>query len=254
MIHLFLGYDPREDMAYQVAAHSAKRRCSLPMEITPLKLNTLRSVRKYWREVRRSGPQMIDAVDGLPFSTEFSFSRFLTPLIARNNGIEDPVIFADCDFLFLGDLARLLDHVDPTRAVSVVQHEYSPSTLLKMDGQAQTQYSRKLWSSLMVFNPYHADCQKLDLETVNTKPGSYLHSFEWTEDIGELPESWNWIPGHSPTTRRYTVEPPQAIHFTEGGPWFPAYKDVPYAPEWEAERRLVEREYFTWKHAVDLYR
>jgi len=254
MIHLFLGYDSREDIAYQVAAHSAKRRCSIPLTITPLKLESLRGVKKYWREIRRSGAQMIDAVDGLPFSTEFAFTRFLVPLIARNNQIEDPVIFADCDFLFFGDLARLLDTIDPTKAVSVVKHDYRPTTLLKMDGQTQTPYSRKLWSSLMVFNQFHEDCLKLDLETVNTKPGSYLHSFAWTDDIGEIGESWNWIPGCSPTTRKYTIEPPQAVHFTEGGPWFPAYKDVPYAPEWQAERRLVEREHFNWKHVVDLYR
>lgn len=254
MIHLFLGYDSREDIAYQVAAHSAKRRCSIPLTITPLKLESLRGVKKYWREIRRNGAQMIDAVDGLPFSTEFAFTRFLVPLIARNNQIEDPVIFADCDFLFFGDLARLLDTIDPTKAVSVVKHDYKPTTLLKMDGQTQTPYSRKLWSSLMVFNQFHEDCLKLDLETVNTKPGSYLHSFAWTDDIGEIGESWNWIPGCSPTTRKYTIEPPQAVHFTEGGPWFPAYKDVPYAPEWQAERRLVEREHFNWKHVVDLYR
>lgn len=254
MINLFIGYDSREDAAYQVAAHSAKRHCSVPLTITPLKIETLRGVKKYWREVRRRGNQMIDAIDGLPFSTEFSFSRFLVPLIARNNGLEDPVIFVDCDFLFLGDLSRLLTQVDPAKAVSVVQHNFVPATATKMDDQTQSAYSRKLWSSLMIFNPFHEDCLKLDLETVNTKPGSYLHSFQWTDDIGEISEAWNWLPNYSPTTRRYTVEPPQAIHFTEGGPWFPAYKDIPYAQLWEAEKKLVEHERLNWKHVVDLYR
>jgi len=40
-----------------------------------------------------------------------------------------------------------------------------------MDGVAQTQYQRKLWSSLMVLNPLHPDCRKLDLEAVNTQKG-----------------------------------------------------------------------------------
>lgn len=254
MLHLFIGYDSREDMAYKVAANSAKRHCSVPLTITALKLDSLRGVRKYWREHLKNGGQMVDAIDGLPFSTEFSFSRFLTPLIARNNGIEDPVIFVDCDFLFLGDLATLLPHINPDVAVSVVKHSFIPKTLIKMDAQAQTSYPKKLWSSFMVFNPHHAECINLDLEAVNTKKGSWLHSFEWASEVGEIPEEWNWIPGYSPTTRTHTPEPPKAIHFTEGGPWFPEYKGVAYGDLWERERKLVEHGHFNWKNVVDLYR
>lgn len=253
MLHIFIGYDPREDIAYKVAAHSIKRHCSVPCVITPLKLESLKAAGKYWRTLYREGNQMIDMGDGKPFSTEFSFSRFLVPHLALRNGIEDLVVFVDCDFLFFDDIAKMLQFCDPERAVSVVQHKFRPKEAVKMDGVAQQQYHRKLWSSLMVLNPLHPHCRKLDLEAVNTQKGSWLHGFEWTDSIGEIDETWNWLPYHSPTTR-YGYESPKAIHFTDGGPWFPNYKDVPYAAAWNAEKALVEHEFFNWNHKVDLFK
>lgn len=253
MLHIFIGYDSREDIAYKVAAHSAKRHCSVPCVITPLKLDSLKRAGKYWRTFHTEGNQRIDTIDGKPFSTDFSFTRFLVPHIADKNGIRDKIIFVDCDFLFLHDLQKLVEGVDPEMAVSVVKHQFSPSETIKMDGQIQQQYKCKLWSSLMVFNPLHPDCGKLDLETVNTAKGSWLHGFEWTTSIGEIDETWNWLPKHSPTTT-YSYEAPKAIHYTDGGPWFPSYKDVPYAAQWEAERALADHNAIDWKHLVDLYR
>lgn len=253
MLHIFIGYDSREDIAYKVAAHSVKRHCSVPCVVTPLKLGTLKAAGKYWRPFYTKGNQMIDMGDGKPFSTEFSFSRFLVPHIAHRHNIEDPVVFVDCDFLFLDDISKMVEQADPKVAVSVVKHRFAPKETLKMDGVAQTQYHRKLWSSLMVFNPAHPDCLKLCPESVNQNDGSWLHGFQWTDSIGEIDETWNWLPSHSPTTR-YSYERPKAIHFTDGGPWFPNYGDVPYAQAWNAEKLLVEHEYFNWKHEVDFYR
>lgn len=251
--HIFIGYDAREDIAYQVAAHSIKRHCSVPCVITPLKLRSLRAAGLYWRNFTAKGNQMIDNIDGKPFSTEFSFSRFLVPHIARRLNLKGPTVFVDCDFLFYDDIHKMLQLVDPTKAVSVVKHNFTPTYTVKMDGIAQTQYNRKLWSSLMVFNPQHPDCGKLDLETVNTKDGSYLHGFGWTDSIGEIDEVWNWLPYHSPTTR-FAHDIPKAVHFTDGGPWFPSYKEVPYGNSWEAERLLVMHDANHWNNVVDLFK
>lgn len=253
MLHIFIGYDAREDIAYKVAAHSAKRHCSVPCVITPLKLDSLRAAGMYWRKHRIENNQMVDEVDERPFSTDFSFSRFLVPHIASRNGITDPVVFADCDFLFLDDIQKMIDFVDPECAVSVVKHKFKPVEAIKMDGMQQSQYHRKLWSSLMVFNPSHPDLRNLDPEAVNTQKGSWLHGFDWTDSIGEIDETWNWLPHHSPTTR-YSYEDVKAVHFTEGGPWFPNYKTIPYAPLWEREKLLVQHEFFNWNHTVDLFK
>ena len=50
-----------------------------------------------------------------------------------------------------------------------VQHDYSPSATIKMDGQAQTIYPRKNWSSVMLFNCGHKSNAKLTQNLVNEK-------------------------------------------------------------------------------------
>ena len=40
----------------------------------------------------------------------------------------------------------------------------------------------------MIFNNAHEDCKKLTPEIVNTESGKYLHQFEWTDKISEIPD------------------------------------------------------------------
>jgi hypothetical protein len=47
----------------------------------PITLDILRLMNMYWREHKEDGNQKIDLLDGRPFSTEFSFSRFLVPAL-----------------------------------------------------------------------------------------------------------------------------------------------------------------------------
>ena len=46
------------------------------------------------------------------------------------------------------DIAELIADVDPKKAVSCVQHDYTPPEGVKMDGQQQLAYPRKNWSSV----------------------------------------------------------------------------------------------------------
>ena len=105
-----------------------------------------------------------------------------------------------------------------------------------LDGQAQTQYERKNWSSVMVFNVDHPANAQLTPAMVNALPGRDLHRFCWLEDdqIGELAPEWNFLVGHTDPS----VEP-KIVHFTEGGPWMSGYENVAYADEW---RRQLWRE------------
>jgi hypothetical protein len=98
-----------------------------------------------------------------------------------------------------------------------------------MDAQAQVRYARKNWSSVMLFNLDHPANWTLTVELINKVPGRDLHRFCWLDDkyIGELDVKWNWLVGHSDPTIN-----PSIVHFTEGGPWFADYCDVPYAEEW----------------------
>lgn len=213
-LKVFIGYDSREDIAYEVARRSILDH--MDAEVVALRLDDLREMGLYWRPV--------DPMS----STEFSFSRFLVPHLCNYRG---RALFLDCDFLVRHSLAGLFDYADRDKAVWVVKHEYEPTALTKMDGQAQRRYPRKNWSSFMWFNCEHYACHNLSPQMVNEETGMYLHRFMWCNDdaIGELPPTYNYLEGWH--TRAQVVDP-IAVHFTEGGPWFDGYQNVEYAYEW----------------------
>lgn len=223
---VFIGYDSRENIAYQVAKASLLKHTSIPLDITPIVQNDLRYRGIYQREP--------DALS----STEFSFTRFLTPYLA---GYKGWALFCDCDFLFRGDIAAITDYMDGAKAVMCVPHEYTPSETVKMDGKAQHQYPRKNWSSFVLFNCEHPQVKMLTPEVVNTQTGMYLHRFQWLTDdlIGELPIAFNYLEGwHT----KDDCPNPIAVHFTRGGPWFNEWKNVEYAAEWNTVANSLVRE------------
>ena len=144
-------------------------------------------------------------------------------------------VFCDCDFIFLDDVAELFKGLDEKKAVYCVQHDYTPKEKHKMDGQKQTIYPRKNWSSFIVFNCSHPSTKKLTVDRVNEESGAYLHQFKWCKDeeIGSLDERWNWLEGW---TSNHNSNKPFAVHFTRGGPWFTEWQDVEYANDWIMER------------------
>lgn len=215
MIRIFIGYDPRETVAWHVLTHSILARASQPVSFVPLALNNLQGL--MWRE--RNPLQ----------STEFSFSRFLTPHLS---GYEGWSLFMDCDMLVLDDIAKLWALRDERYAVMCVQHDHQPNETVKFLNQPQTAYGKKNWSSVMLFN--NARCKALTPEYVNTASGLELHQFKWLGDdslIGALPKTWNHLVGYEPH-----AEGMSNVHFTLGGPYFNEFADCAYAAEWNAER------------------
>jgi hypothetical protein len=235
MRHIFIGYDPREDIAYKVAERSIHKNARGDVAIHPLRDWELRKQGIYWRGYRVDGSgQMYDERDGKPFSTQFTFTRFCVPTIAKSMGITEPVLFIDIDVMFRADPEELFELWDDTKAVMCVQHNHVPEEILKMDGVAQTRYHRKNWSSVMLIHP-----EKVPLLTpgyVNSKSGAYLHGLLWTEDhlIGALPEEWNYLVRWSDND---TVPNPKLVHFTEGIPSMPGYEEDEHAEEWRAYAR-----------------
>ena len=61
-------------------------------------------------------------------------------------------LFIDCDIVFLEDVNNLFSLADDRYAVMCVKHEFKPKPGLKMDGQVQTVYPRKNWSSVVLWN------------------------------------------------------------------------------------------------------
>jgi hypothetical protein len=220
---VFIGWDRTEPEAYDVARFSLSRRASIPLEIVPIKVEEMRARGLYWRN------------DDPLAATEFTYTRFLTPLLAEYSG---HALFCDCDFLWLADIAELLAQVDESKAVSCVKHDYRPPETHKMVGAVQTLYPRKNWSSLMLFNCGHPSVRKLSVSTVSTEKPAWLHRMLWAADdeIGDLPPEWNWLEGWNPRPASGT---PKAVHFTRGGPWFDNWQHTQYAELWLAERDLM---------------
>src|SRR6185295_5915521 len=137
------------------------------------------------------------------------------------------------DVLFREDVARLFALADDRMAVQVVQHDHYPMDRIKMDGQVQTRYYRKNWSSVLLFNCGHPANQALTVELVNTVPGRDLHRFCWLSDdlIGALPATWNVLIGEQAPGAAAIA------HFTLGVPDLPGYETQPYADEWYAAAR-----------------
>lgn len=206
---VYIGFDSREEICYDVLKYSLEKNASRPIDIFPLKLGELGQTIGFKR-----------AHDPLQ-STEFTYTRFLVPSLCDFKG---EAIFMDCDMLCLGDICEIFDLDMERYWLRVVKHDHRPTNTIKMDGKVQTSYPRKNWSSFMLLN-----CEKLTAWTkdaVETQSGKWLHRFEPVPDecIGDIPRTWNVLDRYDADTN--------LIHYTEGGPWFENYKDHPYGDLW----------------------
>lgn len=212
---VFIGFDPRETVAFSVLAHSIHRRATMPVSVAPLMLSQLQGVFRRERHPLQS--------------TDFAFSRFLTPLLSGYTGWS---LFMDCDMLMLEDIATLWALRDDRYAVQVVKHEHRPVEATKFLGQPQTSYAKKNWSSVMLFN--NARCASLTESYVHSASGLELHQFHWLADeslIGALPCRWNHLVGYDPDDSNAAL-----LHYTHGGPWFTQHRHCARAADWRAER------------------
>lgn len=220
LIRIFIGYDSNEVAAWHTLCHSILRHTSQPVSFVPLARHQLNGI--YNR--LKTGKE----------STEFSLTRFLVPYLSNYQGWS---IFMDCDMLVTRDFSQLWNLQDDQYAVQCVKHNYSPKTTHKFLNQEQSLYSKKNWSSVMLFN--NAKCKVLTPDYVNTATGLELHQFKWLESedlIGEIPAEWNFLVGEKHV---FENRVPGNIHYTLGGPYFADYKDVDYANLWFEENKKM---------------
>lgn len=201
-------------MAYHILCHSILSRASGPVEFIPIRKQLLPE----WTRIFNDG------------STEFSFSRFMTPYLCGYSGQS---VFMDCDMLVRCDIYELLDYIG-SADVAVVKHDYTPIEGVKFLGNEQTNYPKKNWSSLMVFNNWKTGPRRLTPEVASHSSGKYLHRFEWADSINSLPVEYNHLVGE------YEPNPSAKIaHFTLGTPCFKGYEDQEWAKEWFEERERM---------------
>ena len=215
---IFVGYDTREDIAYQVCKHSILSK-QPAADIRPLKQQELRDSGWYKRKADKLA------------STEFTFTRFLIPELTDFKGW---ALFMDCDMILTTDIKELFDQADDKYAVMCVKHDYTPKEGTKMDGQKQTIYPRKNWSSVVLWNCGHPSNKRVTQDFVNDPEinGAYLHRFSWLKDeeVGKLDHTWNYLVGVY-----NDIKTPKLIHYTEGGPWFENYRNCEFSSLWKQE-------------------
>lgn len=227
---IYIGFDSRERLAYDVARHSiVKRTNPKEVEIMPIKLASLSKRQILSRPIEQRDGKMWCPISQAPMATEFAISRFAVPLLEHKGW----VLFVDCDIVCRRDIKELFALVNPKFAVMVVKHGYTPTETTKMVDQPQTTYPRKNWSSVVLWNCDHPSNAKLTKEMLNSVPGRDLHAFSWLsdEEIGELPKQWNWlvgVDGDAPADVGI-------LHYTLGGPWLPGWKEAPGDGLWKAE-------------------
>lgn len=210
MINLFVGFDPREAVAYHVFCNSIIQNTSVPVQITPLVLSQLQEFNEMHDDR----------------SNDFVYSRFLTPYLTDFKGW---AIFADGDMICQGDLKELIDMADPLKAVMVVKHDYQTKATQKYLGNINENYPRKNWSSVILWNCDNPKHKVLTPDFVSKQTGKFLHRFSWLDDqdIGELPLEWNWLASEYKVNREAKL-----IHYTLGTPCFKDYKNSDMADIW----------------------
>lgn len=157
MLRVFIGYDKRQPVAYNVLQQSIITRCSEPVSITPLVIEQL----------------PIDREGGL---TPFTFTRFLVPWLCDYKGW---ALFLDIDMLVQGDIAELFNFADEKYAVMVSKNNI-----------------RFEWASAMLFNCDQCTTLSPAFIEDKNNQGLHTLSWVAPEKIGDLPGEWNHLVGY----------------------------------------------------------
>lgn len=210
-IRIFIGFDPREAVAYHVCCQSIIEHATRPVEIRPLALHMFD---KEYQERHTDG------------TNAFIYSRFLIPWLCEWSGY---AIFLDGDMLLRSDIAELWELRRPDLGVQCVQHDYRTRYTTKYLGNANRDYPRKNWSSVMLFNCGYFPNRVLTPEFVAGKDGAYLHRMGWLTDeqIGALPPEWNHL-----TMEFDRNDMARLLHYTIGIPAFAEYESQEGGREW----------------------
>ena len=217
-IPIFIGYDPREAVAYHTCANSIIRQASQSVAIIPLALNLFSD----YQETHTDG------------SNQFIYSRFLVPHLMGYTG---HAIFIDGDMIVRGDIVELWEQRNSYFDVQVVKHDYQTKMTEKYLGAKNENYPRKNWSSVILWNCGSYPNRRLTPEFIQKSTGAQLHRFTWIDDerIGELPPEWNWLPDeYGPNLNA------KLLHYTLGTPCFHEFATTPQGDEWHREHMLAD--------------
>lgn len=196
ILDVYIGYDPRQPVAYQVLSHSIISRSSRPVAIHPIRLSQLPITRR-----------------GL---TEFTYSRFMVPWMSQYQGYS---LFLDSDILCRTDISDL-------HAEALLENIFNSDGVPAEVWVAKNPI-RLEWASVMLFD--NEKCKVLTPELVQD-PANALLDFKWAKRVGTLQPGWNHLVNYDKPNKEARL-----VHFTQGIPvWSETCKDE-YAEEWIKE-------------------
>ncbi len=156
MLRVFIGYDPRQPISYNVLQQSIFTRASKPVSITPLVIEQL--------PIERMG------------LTPFTYTRFLVPYLCKYAGW---ALFLDIDILLQDDIAKLFALADDKYAVMVSKNNI-----------------RFEWASVMLFNCEKCHILTPEFIDNPSNDGLHGIQWANQEEIGDLPREWNHLVGY----------------------------------------------------------
>ena len=195
-LRVFIGYDPRQPLAYNVLQHSIIKNSSVPVSVTPLVLSQL--------PLKRRG------------LTEFTYSRFLVPYLC---GYQGKGVFMDADMVVTGDIKDLFESADVLNAVSVMMEQ-----------------PKFEWASVMVFScgackmltPEFIDDEKNVLFDLSWAPYVGALPAEWNHCVRYMD------PAAAKLYHYTTGLPcwPETAGAPEDAAWVEAYQDMQSTVSW----------------------
>jgi hypothetical protein len=204
MLRIFIGYDPRQALSYNVLQFSILRRATIPVSITPLVLDTL--------PIKRQG------------LTPFTWSRFLVPWLCDYEG---DGLFLDADMACLGDVAELMEHTkDLSYAAWVSKNE-----------------KKFEWASAIFFECDHPSNRILTPEYIETARALHGMQWLKDDEVGDLPREWNHLAGYdapdAPDAKMVHFTQGLPIYEeTKGSPyreeWLAEHKAMNHIESWQA--------------------
>ena len=204
---IFIDWDEQTPELAEVCKYSLLKHSTMPVEIHFLKQKELVEQGIY---TRTEIPNEDEPV---------TVTRFLIPHLCKYTGW---AVFVDCNFLFQHDIRKLFQEINDNIAVHV------------------TQPNAKNNSSLMLFNCSHPDVVRLTPDLVNAQTTQWLNEFEWTEHIGHLDNTWNWLVNHYDESANGL---PKVLHYVDGGPWLPEHEKTEYGAQWTSA-------YYQWQKSI----
>lgn len=238
---IYMGYDFREYLAYEVAEYSIHKNSS-PVTIIPLTLDSVSHIldRPIEHKINENGQEQLWCpISNAPMSTEFAISRFCVPFLQKDGW----ALFMDSDMVCLDDINELFALADDKFAVMCVKHKHEPTEQYHDAGRLQTFYKRKNWSSVVLWNCGHEANKRFTLQDLNTLAGRDLHAFFWLNEgeIGELPQKWNFLVG----VNEGKLEDQSMLHYTNGckfwgNDWIPAETDYIWDKYYEDYKKSRE--------------